>query len=231
MSLDQLEDGEEGDDDLQAVVAGGEQFAEGGHPVTVEHIGDHGNLLADGDAGGGDNTAKGWDESGLCIDLPGSSDQVSKGDTAEVDCAIVPGGRSQAKVGTQTSGLALGEEVSDLTIALVGDELMGKGFTWVFFSRLATGRAGKKGFGLDLDQSGGDDQEGGDFVSDLFGEVPDILEVLVGDKGQREAGYIQLSVLDELQEQVEGSFVDRGVDGVAGELVANGIESHRQDYT
>ena len=58
-----------------------------------------------------------------------------------------------------------------------------------------------------------------------------ILQVLVRDLRQRQPGYIQLGAFDQLQQQIERSFIDRCGNLVSLRLVSGDLETHARYYS
>jgi hypothetical protein len=112
--------------------------------------------------------------------------------------------------------LALVEKLRGVFEFFVFDEALNE-----FFARvggLLLGRSQRVGrekhFGFDVDEGGGHVDEFGGDVDVLDFELMEIVEVLRSDFGDLNVVNVHLLLLDEIEKQVEGTFVHRDIDFV-----------------
>jgi len=206
IALDQFEQRQESHHHFQARRILADQIVESGCFSLLDSFCDQGDLLADGDPGGGDDRLQRLLVLLLGEDGLGRLQQVGQRDVAHVQPGIHLRGRGDAQVSPQSFFLAIQQQVGDFLEALVDDQLARQRLAQVFLARFAYGRSRQQRLGFDLQQPGCHHQEGRDFVGWHLHGV-DVGQVLVSDLGQRHGGDVQFGVLDELQQQVERPFV------------------------
>src|SRR5207245_1985891 len=132
----------------------------------------------------------------------------------EVDEALLEPGRARMGVGGQASQvLELGGRVLErLALQQAGEEQVALLEQQQLVVEVEVVAARQQAAGLELDERGGDEEELGGHLEIEMVHALELGQVAVDDAGQRDLVDVDLLARDQVQEQVEGPFEDRGLD-------------------